>query len=622
VPNFARRPFRRTPDGDDNHPSIADDDGRPLSRPRQLLSRRESKLAGILLLLVVVGLGCWLAVRAFEAKSDLEQARNSAQQAKDALLQGNTDDAVHWADDARSHAQAARDAAHSLPWNIAAAVPWLGSPFNTGQQISDVVLGLAANVLQPSADVGVAISPDQLLAGGRVDVQLLRREEPELTKISADAARLDADAKAISDPRYVSLLRDARSQLQEQTSEIAKVLENSALAARLAPTMMGADGPRAYFMGFQTNAEARSTGGLLGGFGILRVDNGKPTVDTLAPNTEFLDQHFAPIDLGPEFTDQYGHANPTTDFRNSNLSPHFPYAAQIWKSMWAQQTGMNVDGVIAIDPVALSYILGAVGSITMPDGEVVTNENVVELTESTAYVRFPTDQIARKNYLQDIAKEVVKKITGPVESPRKLLDALGKAISERRIAVWSSSPADQKLLEQTPLAHEVPDDPAPYAEVVINNLGGNKLDYYLKSKIEYAADGCDSEKRNSTVTIRLTNTLQDARSLPDYVAAPSGQPPAIRTMVQNGTMVSSVRLLATTGATLVSAVADGQRVPVFPGTERGHPSFEVQVAVPPGQSGELSFHLSEPTSPGAPRVPIQPGREDVAPVVSVPECSR
>ena len=171
-----------------------------------------------------------------------------------------------------------------------------------------------------------------------------------------------------------------------------------------------------------------------------------------------------------------------TDFRNSNQSSHFPYTAQIWKSMWAQQSGMNVDGVIAIDPVALSYVLGAVGPVTMPDGEVITKDNVVELTESTAYSRFPTDQTARKKYLQDIANEVVKKMTGPVESPRKLLDALGKAVSERRIAVWSSSPADQKLLEETPLAHVVPDDPAPYAEVVINNLGGNKLDYYLKSE--------------------------------------------------------------------------------------------------------------------------------------------
>ena len=57
--------------------------------------------------------------------------------------------------------------------------------------------------------------------------------------------------------------------------------------------------------------------------------------------------------------------------------------------MWAEQTGTFVDGVIAIDPVALSYILGAVGPITMPDGEVISKDNVVELTESTAYFRFP-----------------------------------------------------------------------------------------------------------------------------------------------------------------------------------------------------------------------------------------
>ena len=211
-------------------------------------------------------------------------------------------------------------------------------------------------------------------------------------------------------------------------------------------------------------------------------------------------------------------------------------------------------------------------------------------------------------------------MTGRIESPRELLDALGKAVSERRIAVWSSSPADQKLLEETPLAHLVPDDPAPYAEVVINNLGGNKLDYYLKRKIEYAADGCDGETRKSTVTVRLTNAAPD-KPLPDYVASSAGLLPEIPIKVPSGTMVSSVRLLATKDAKLVSALANGQRVPVFTGTERGHPTFEVQVAIPPGQTGELSFHLSEPTSPGAPRVPIQPLLDNVTPVVSVPECS-
>ncbi|TQK30597.1 uncharacterized protein DUF4012 [Arthrobacter sp. SLBN-53] len=569
--------------------------------------------------IVVAFLG-WLAKSGLDAKAALEQARSNAQQAKDALQQGDSEAASRFVDHAQHHAQVASDATHSLPWTVTSAIPWVGSPFRTGQQISDVVLGLANDVLKPAAQAGTALSPDRLVDGSRVDVALLRSEEPNLTSLAEAATRLNSEAQAISDPRYVSTLSDARTQLQEQTAQITGLLENTAVASQLVPPMMGVDGPRSYFMAFQTNAEARGTGGLLGGFGVLRFDNGVATVDTLGANTE-LDKPFTPIDLGAEFNQNYGYANPFGDFRNSNLSPHFPYAAQIWKSMWAQQTGMNVDGVIALDPFALSYILGAVGPVTMPDGEQVTKDNVVELTESTAYARFPTDQAARKRYLQDIASEVVKKVTGSTGSPKALLEALGKSVSQSRIAVWSAVPAEQELLEQTPLAHIVPDDDAPYAAVVLNNLGGNKMDYYLKREIEYVADGCSGESRKSTVSVRLQN---DAPStpLPSYVAGTGGLDPSLPIQLPSGSMLTSVKLLATSGATLESALSNGERVQVFTGSERGHPTFEVQVVIPPGQSGELSFRLSEPTAPDAARVPVQPLVDEVAPKISVPECGR
>ncbi|MGB3352077.1 MAG: DUF4012 domain-containing protein [Mycobacterium sp.] len=571
------------------------------------------------MVLVVLGLGSWAAVGAFQAKSNLEQARDSAQDAKEALLEGDTEAASTSADDALLRAQAARDATHSLPWNIIAGVPWLGSPFKTGQQVTDVVLGLAADVLRPAADVGVAISPERLYQDGRVDVDLLRSQEPQLRELSTNATRLNGDAAAISDPRYVSLMSDARTELQSQISGITSVIENAALAARLVPSMMGADGPRTYFMGFQTNAEARGTGGLLGGYGILRFDNGVPTVDTLAPNTD-LAEALTAVDLGLEFDQQYGYAQPFTDFRNSNLSPHFPYAAQIWKGMFAEQTGVDVDGVIVIDPVALSYILGAVGPVTMPDGEVVSRDNVVELTESTAYSRFPTDQVARKQYLQDIANAVVTKMTGSVRSPRQLMDALGKAVSERRIAVWSAVPEEQELLEQTSLAHVLPGDEAPYAAVVINNLGGNKLDYYLRTEIEYAADACNGETRSSTVNVKLANTVPN-EPLPDYVAGAVGLAPELLIEVPKGTNITSVRLFATKGAELSSVILNGERVPAIVNTELGHPVFEAQVIIPPGQSADVSFQMSEPTVPGKPRAPSQPLVETVVPKVLVPECA-
>lgn len=600
---------------DENFGGSDDESGVDYDESRR---RRGFILGAAFLVLVILGLGCWVAIGAFQARTNLEQARTSAQDAKSALLEGNTQAASESADVALEQARAARNATHSVAWNIVAALPWVGSPFKTGQQVTDVVAGLASDVLRPAADVGIAISPDRLYRDGRVDVDLLRSQEPQLIELSDSAQRLNGDAAAISDPRYLSLMRDARAQLQSQISGITSVIENAALAARLAPSMMGADGPRTYFMGFQTNAEARGTGGLLGGYGILRFDNGTPSVDTLAPNTDLADA-VAPVELGFEFDQQYGYAQPFTDFRNSNLSPHFPYAAQIWKAMWAEQTGIQVDGVIAIDPVALSYILAAVGPVTMPNGEVVSSENVVELTESTAYFRFPTDQVARKQFLQDIANAVVIKMTGQVQSPRKLIDALGKAVTERRIAVWSSTPAEQELLEQTPLAHVLPGDDAPYAGVVINNLGGNKLDYYLEAEIEYAADECRGETRASTVSVTLANTVPN-EPLPEYVASAAGLSPELLIAVPPGTNVSSVRLFATRGAELSAALLNGERVPAIINTERGHPVFEVQVIIPPGQSADISFQLSEPSVSGAPRVPMQPLVDTVDPKVLVPKC--
>lgn len=70
----------------------------------------------------------------------------------------------------------------------------------------------------------------------------------------------------------------------------------------------------------------------------------------------------------------------------------------------------------------------------------------------------------------------------------------------------------------------------------------------------------------------------------------------------------------------MSVSSNGERASAITHLENGHPSFEVQIAIP-GQSGELTFRLSEPTSPGEPRVPVQPLIDNVNPRISVPECT-
>ncbi|WP_420910918.1 DUF4012 domain-containing protein [Rhodococcus sp. OK519] len=586
------------------------------SQPRSVRKRRRRIVIGTSCAVAVIAAwGGFVAYEAMQAKSNLERARDHATTTKDALLAGNSAQAATAAGDAAKYAGRAQDATESLNWRAAAAVPWLGGPLETTRQITDVVRGLTDEVLAPAVQAGSVIAPDRLVRdGARIDLAPLREASPALADSAAAAAALAAQADAV-DSTFLGAVDSARIQLQEQTAELSQLLGNVSTAAQIVPSMMGADGPRTYFVGFQTNAEARGTGGLLGGFGELRAVDGAVRVEDLGSNKELSINDKKPIDLGPDFEKQYGISRPTTDFRNSNVSSHFPYAAQIWQSLWAQESGEQVDGVIATDPVALSYILDVVGPVTMPDGEKVTADNVVELTESTAYSRFANDNNARKAYLQTIAGKVVERMTGKISNPKALLEALGQAASERRIAVWSSNPEEQRVLEGTVLGHTVPDDPAPYAGLVINNLGGNKLDYYLEREIDYTAERCVGDTRQSTVTVRLTNTLPPG-DYTKYVAGmfdnPAGAPA--------GTNLTNLSLIATQGAKLNKVTVDGKPAFAFTGAERGHPVFDIQTQVRQGQTIEVKYELTEPVAAGEARVPVQALVDSAKTSIDVSTC--
>ena len=565
--------------------------------------------------LVVVGFIGWLGYEGLQAKSNLEKAQDFAMQAKDALFAGDTDRARIVAGDADRYAQDAQSSVDSVPWRIAGAVPFLGSPFDSTRQMTTIVSGLTEQVLLPAVDAGSAVSPDQLiLDGARINLAALRDAAPVLETTSAAISDLDEQAQNV-DSTWLGLIDDARVDLQDQVSELSGLLNNTSLAAQIAPAMLGADGPRSYFIGFQTNAEARGTGGLLGGFGVVRAADGGVAVDDLSSNREFA-REYEPVDLGRDFEQAYGHSGASSRPVNSNVSSHFPYAAQIWQSLWSQESGERVDGAIATDPVALSYVLEVVGPVSLSDGERITADNVVELTESTAYSRFGDDQRARKQYLQSIAQRVAEKLTEGISKPRALLEALGRAASEGRLAVWSSYENEQDILAQTKLGHVVPDDPAPYAGVVINNLGGNKLDYYLQREIDYTADACDSGERNSQVTVRLTNGLP-AGDHTAYVAGMFDNP----TDAPFGTNLTDVGLLATQGAKLNRVSVNGAPAFAYRGSERGHPMFNIQTPILRGETVEIVFDLTEPSVPGSARVPVQPLVDTPKVTVKVPTCS-
>src|SRR5664280_741641 len=426
--------------------------------------------------------GLWLAVTAVMARSQLNQARAEFQTLRAQLSASQWPAARVTAADLASRAHRANQLTSGPVWALAAALPSGGEPLQT-------IRGITAGV----DSLGRGVLPELVNAGQRLDPRTLRRPDGsiDLARIAAvgpalnsAAASIDATTKTISGlPRHtwLSSIDASYADALRQVTTLDNTVKSADLAVRIVPAMLGQDGPKRYFLAFQNEAEARGTGGLPGAFAIVQANHGRLAMTRMETDST-LSGTAAAVDFGPDYHHLYDGAGTTTLYGNGNVSPNFPYAAQIWASMWKNYSGQKVDGVIAIDPAALSYLLAVTGPATLPDKTQISAANAVALTKSTSYAKFggtsEAENAQRKAYLLELASAASKKVLGARGELTALVQAAGKAASERRLLLWSADPAVQADLAQTSLAGIIPTTTAPYVGLSIVNDGGNKLDYY------------------------------------------------------------------------------------------------------------------------------------------------
>lgn len=571
------------------------------------------------LALLLLG-AAYVGYQAWHVRAELTAAQKQLGVARAAVSSGRLDTASAAVEAASADAGSARGRTSSWVWRGAAHLPLVGSTFETVGQLSTVAADLVDQVAVPVVKAGDGINLKRLRApDGAIDLGAVARAQPAVHAAALAMPDLVRRAHAVGAAGLVAQVDSARTELVGQVDQLASLLDTADRALTVVPPMLGADGPRNYFVGFQTNAESRGTGGLVGAYAIVTADRGRLKITRMGNNDD-LDTGAAPgIDLGADFAHRYASYGSTRAWYNSNLTAHFPYAAQIWASLWKQQTGQQIDGAALVDPVALSYMLTASGPVTLPTGEKVSGANVVRLVESEAYSRYAEDNAARLAFQQGVAAAVsTKALSADSGSLPALVRQLSRAVDQRRLAVWSNRPAEQAVLAGTDIADEVSTTTGPYAGLVVNNAAGNKMDYYLKRALTYTAADCGA-KRGSAVTVTLTNTGDPGAGYSGYVGGIKG---VVRPGVAAGTDRLLVSLYATSGAGLVSVTVDGRPATVEVDAERNHPVFTLQLDIPPGKSRTLVFTLLEPSVPGRPEVPVQPLVLPMSVTTDVPVCSR
>ncbi|GII62489.1 hypothetical protein Skr01_25740 [Sphaerisporangium krabiense] len=562
--------------------------------------RRRVAAAALLPVLVLTSYGGWSAYAGLSVRDHLQATRDALVHLRAVMSARDLARIRVTLADAQRHAAEARRLTSRADWALLTHLPLVGDGATTvrgiaasAAEVTGVltgVQGVGASLLTAGSGADDA---DRLLNGLRTAAPVLHGAAARLTRARDHLAATPARTRVAS-------LDEARGRLLSELDRLRGWIGSAATAAELLPPMLGGDGPRRYFLAFQTNAESRGTGGLVGAFGILSADHGRVRVTRLAANNDLTPGARPVVDHGPAFRERYGEGAATL-LSVSNLSPHFPYAAGTWTALWERKTGRRLDGALAIDPVGLSYVLAVIGPVTLPGGERVTASNVVDLTERAAYARYP-DPVRRKRFLIAIAAAVGEALPKAFPAPSHLLPVLKPMAEERRLQIWSRHAAEQRRLSGTALGGVLPRRPGPYAGLVVNNSAGGKLDYYLNRSVEYTLGPCRGGRRSSRVRVRLTNDVPGV-ALPSYVTGRLDSPDRPHAPGSNLLWVS---LYAGVGSELTGTRVDGRTVWARTETERSHPVHSILLELAPGQSRTWELDLVEPASGAAPVVPAQP----------------
>jgi Protein of unknown function (DUF4012) len=342
---------------------------------------------------------------------------------------------------------------------------------------------------------------------GRVRIDRVERMANAFRAADEQVAQAVITLNQSPDTLLLPQVARARESAAEELGGVAHTMHSASQILLNLPAFLGEQHPARYFFGAQNPAELRGTGGLIGVYSILTIDDGRFSFSEFRPieHLPVLDPETVPAP-NADYADNYDLFRGGLRFWTAiNVIPDFPSAAQAILNGYEEATGERLDGVILADPFALQALLGVVGPVELPGyGIEIDHDTVVSFTTNEAYALFE-DSGTRKRILGETAKLVFERFIARPDQSLSDLQVLAQTAAEGHILVHSDHPAVQESLSNVSVGGAFQAGADDFLAVVVNSAAGSKVDYYQEREISYSVRLGDDQTARATATTTLSN---------------------------------------------------------------------------------------------------------------------
>ncbi len=286
--------------------------------------------------------------------------------------------------------------------------------------------------------------------------------------------------------------RESFSRGERLLTVLAQTLTLSGEHTNLLQELLGKNGPRVYLFLFQNNHELRPTGGFIGSYALLDINNGKIRrffVDGIFNPDGQLKENIVPPAPIQKISAGWS-------LHDSNWFPDFPTSAEKAMFFYEKTGGPTTDGVVALTPVVLARLLEIIGPINLPEyGVTVDKENFMSLIQEEVEVKYNKEENTPKKILGDLTGVILDRlVSAPKEETfLQLADAFVSLLNERHILLYAREPKAQELINASGWSGTMLSTPYDYLSVIHANINGYKTDGVVDDVIRHAmsiqADG-------------------------------------------------------------------------------------------------------------------------------------
>lgn len=363
------------------------------------------------------------------------------------------------------------------------------TPLSTGKNL----LEAGENISLTGKNISILLEKISNLDKEKISISSFLEFKTDINNIAFNLSQTESNLNKVELNHLPEEFKEKIRLTKEELPIISNNFKNLSEDFETIAEIFGKNKSQKYLILFQNNSEMRPTGGFIGSYGILDIENGEIKnlqIDGIFnPDGQLTEKIIPPMPIQKMST--------AWSIHDANWFPDFPTSAKKIALFYEKTGGPTVDGVIALTPNVIEKMLAITGPIEMKEYATIINQDNF-LTETQLQVEdlYDKEENKPKKFLIELTPKIIEKLISTdnlnlndkIQKYLNLVNIIEESLKEKHIIFYHRNKEIEEMITERGWGGQMLNSSGNYLSVVHTNINGYKTDAVIDEQINHETE--------------------------------------------------------------------------------------------------------------------------------------